>query len=1104
MAKQYHIPDFISGAKILRNHYVFGDAGGYFDGTSGYLSTPDHSDWDIFATTTEDWTMDCWVKLEDDTTEYLVTQWSAATTFWRWYKTSAPQGLFFTLTVGGSNLIVLDSKTAMGDNTWHHVVFLKRGTEYALYVDGIQKAYDTSASTANFTNPLQIGAINGGGFLTGYMDDLRIIQSNAFSTYPVPEPYLHYRLNDDAASTTVIDTGSGGNNGTAIGGNTDTLSTVGKIGKAFDFAGSDAVNFNSAIASIASDTAGTISFWAKPDVVTGSATLFILQDAAGLEYIRIARSGSTFRALIEDPPNSANHLSGGTFTAGVWNHWVVTQDGSTGVKIYKDGVDQSSSPTLGGSWTGVEWVNNLGTGATIGRVACIDQGGNTNFFDGQMDDVRYYSGVALTSNQVAELYHGGRGTEEVFAGKLTVPTSAHTPDGDTRLLLDFDGNIKDESNHEVTAVNTPTIDTGTKQWGAGSALFDGISDYLELPDSPDWDIFGTTTETWTCEAWVRETSAATTKTILAQIQDVNNSWLFRISSGTLGLFLSTGGSARINLNAGSVPSDTWTHVAFIKSGTDYGLFVDGVQTGYDTDSFTLSASATPLWIGRGATPPGQYFDGYIDDLKITKGSPYDIVPSKTALLLDGEGTDEDTSTTDDSHYGHTVSMNSGCKLDNGAPTGQKFNATTSIFFDGTNDDISIPDSSAWDVMANAKQDVTIDMWVNLAALPTDTTLISQREDASNRWELIFSGVAGLRFFMVSNGTTVVDTGSNGAPSLNTWAHVAMCKVGGSGCDAEYGVYIDGVQVGYDIDPDTDTFAAGLTIGSRNSTNYFSGYMEQIRITYTNLFNAAPDPDGVSDTITVPTGAITLPNSFVGETFTVPTAAHTTDDDTKLLLPFDTDFKDTSNHDRQIMTPTAPAGAAARFGDSFEFNGSSDKLTVPDSPDFDIFETNTDDWTVDFWARHKSVGTNQYYVTQRVDDANRWQIQNVAGGVQFAFTDGGTDYINVNASGFAQDLDWHHIAVIKVGNEYGIYIDGVQGQYATTNNTRTYAANLAIGSSESGTGHWFNGFMDELRIQNSNYFSAAPNICLTNTITVPTEAYSLPEELLTRAQAVIVA
>jgi hypothetical protein len=32
-------------------------------------------------------------------------------------------------------------------------------------------------------------------------------------------------------------------------------------------------------------------------------------------------------------------------------------------------------------------------------------------------------------------------------------------------------------------------------------------------------------------------------------------------------------------------------------------------------------------------------------------------------------------------------------------------------------------------------------------------------------------------------------------------------------------------------------------------------------------------------------------------------------------------------------------------------------------------------------------------------------------------------------------------------------------------------------------------MDEIRIQKSNYFNAAPNVGKTNTITVPTEAYS---------------
>jgi hypothetical protein len=77
----------------------------------------------------------------------------------------------------------------------------------------------------------------------------------------------------------------------------------------------------------------------------------------------------------------------------------------------------------------------------------------------------------------------------------------------------------------------------------------------------------------------------------------------------------------------------------------------------------------------------------------------------------------------------------------------------------------------------------------------------------------------------------------------------------------------------------DTFAGVLYMGwgYTGTSDYFDGNMDDIRITQANTFGAAPDA-GLTDTITV------------------PAAAHTSDDDTVLLLPFDADT---------ITVPTAP-------------------------------------------------------------------------------------------------------------------------------------------------------------------------------------------------------
>lgn len=98
-----------------------------------------------------------------------------------------------------------------------------------------------------------------------------------------------------------------------------------------------------------------------------------------------------------------------------------------------------------------------------------------------------------------------------------------------------------------------------------------------------------------------------------------------------------------------------------------------------------------------------------------------------------------------------------------------------------------------------------------------------------------------------------------------------------------------------------------------------------------------------------------------------------------------------------------------------------------------------------------------------------------------------------------DTDWHHIAITKVTSagptvEYGIYKDGTQIAYLSDNSTDTFAGPLYMGAnfynSAPYPGTYFGGNISHTRIQASNIFSASPNAGLTDTITVPTEAYTV--------------
>ena len=89
-----------------------------------------------------------------------------------------------------------------------------------------------------------------------------------------------------------------------------------------------------------------------------------------------------------------------------------------------------------------------------------------------------------------------------------------------------------------------------------------------------------------------------------------------------------GGAADIS-DAGAVPEDTWTHVAWQYDGTDKVVYVNGVETARAAGA-NQSAPTLPVIVGGhgrdAADPAGQSFNGLLDDVRI-----YDEVLDAAAI-----------------------------------------------------------------------------------------------------------------------------------------------------------------------------------------------------------------------------------------------------------------------------------------------------------------------------------------------------------------------------------------------------------------------------------------------------------------------------------------
>ncbi|MBK9442594.1 MAG: LamG domain-containing protein [Comamonadaceae bacterium] len=192
------------------------------------------------------------------------------------------------------------------------------------------------------------------------------------------------------------------------------------------------------------------------------------------------------------------------------------------------------------------------------------------------------------------------------------------------LLLRGDGSngsttFTDDSDtpKTVTGYGNARISTSQNKFGGASIYLDGSGDYLQTPQSSDFAFPGDfTIEFW---AWKSANGAAgydTAMTTDTSSGSAINGWFVELS-GTRG-FVFAHASATVIEYATNPNNSAWTHWAISRTGNTLKAFRQGVEiyTGTNTTSFLANGV---FGVGGSSTSPSYPYNGYIDDLKITKG-----------------------------------------------------------------------------------------------------------------------------------------------------------------------------------------------------------------------------------------------------------------------------------------------------------------------------------------------------------------------------------------------------------------------------------------------------------------------------------------------------
>ena len=170
----------------------------------------------------------------------------------------------------------------------------------------------------------------------------------------------------------------------------------------------------------------------------------------------------------------------------------------------------------------------------------------------------------------------------------------------------------------VTAVGDAQISTAQSKFGGASLAFDGSGDSLQVSSA---NVLNFGAGDFTVECWIYLANTTQTKNIIRGIE--NNSFYFRVGQSYLGNVNGLG-VARSNVSDSDRCSFTfnalqWYHIAVTRTASQIRFFVDGIQqttTNAADGSFAYNDTGTVV-IGSSTN---EDFNGYIDDLRITKGS----------------------------------------------------------------------------------------------------------------------------------------------------------------------------------------------------------------------------------------------------------------------------------------------------------------------------------------------------------------------------------------------------------------------------------------------------------------------------------------------------
>lgn len=598
----------------------------YFDGTGDSLTLASNA---AFAIGTGQFTMEFWIQFRalSNIQEFIRTALSDQNGPFVFYYTTSTNQLNIGpyAGVGGGGITVSWTPNL---RQWYHIAASRDSSNtQRLFIDGI--LVGSSTSTANYTQS-GFGIFQRFANFNGYFSNFRFINGRAIytSNFAVPTEPLTAVANTvlltcqsnrfrDASSNNFTITRNGDVSVQRFSPfSPDTLYRTDRIGGSAYFDGSSDWLFvaNRALKL----TAGffTAECWVYLDSFpgndffgytifsdyywTGGNTGGYFVNIGSNQKVNLYASSGVYAQQAVAILSSNNSI-----VLKQWNHIAIVRGSGNLINIYINGVStttpvaRTSLSLLSGGAANLE----SRIGVRLHDVWYGPPGDAYGPFIGTISDLRVINGKCL------------------YTANFTPPTEPLTAIPETTFLGRFaNASIVDNAMmNNLETVGNAQINTNAKKFGTGALDFDGNGDYLNFRVVNGLAL----NADFTVELWFYARASRTHRMFSLHASGTGASFFAGVridlnGNGTFGLYSSNGVTHNMTTSQGSWSVNTWTHLAITKSGNDFRFFKDGTQF-YTVAPGHVLMNGTVHTIGMLAGYGADYFDGLIDDFRVTKG-----------------------------------------------------------------------------------------------------------------------------------------------------------------------------------------------------------------------------------------------------------------------------------------------------------------------------------------------------------------------------------------------------------------------------------------------------------------------------------------------------